>query len=290
MNPHYHKINLGADDSFSVLYELGASFYNQWHYHSEIELAYIIEGSGTLFIGDSVHNFKADDLLIIGSNLPHMLKSNNEYYINDSGLKSEATMIHFLPQLFNSSFLSLPENKDISKLLYQSSYGININIKESGKLQSLMHDIRYAQNGERIIKLLQILNNVAQSEHIEVMSHKKFGKPFNSNDEHRLNRIYHYTLNNFLKNITLEEIANVVHMCPHSFCRYFKSRTKKTYSTFLLEIKVSHACKLLMETNYTAGMICYESGFTNMSNFNRHFKAITGKTPLEYRKHLSGGR
>jgi AraC-like DNA-binding protein len=77
-------------------------------------------------------------------------------------------------------------------------------------------------------------------------------------------------------------------MTPHAFCRYFKSRTKKTYSQFLLEMRVGHACKLLAETDYSIAVVSYESGFMNFSNFNRKFKQITGNTPMAYRKKFSG--
>lgn len=283
MKPLLLKIPLAVGQSFSIKTDIAKKFYNQWHYHAEVELLYIAEGSGTALIGDSIQNVKSNDLILIGSNLPHLLKSDEDLIHPDA--ISETIMLHFLPELL-SSFLSLPENSTILKLLEKANVGLRITGKTKEQVVKLIKTISYVQKTQRLILLLQILNLISESDEIELLSTSSLKLYSNKQDEVRLNRIYHYTLNNFTKEITLKEIADVVHMAPHSFCRYFKSRTKKRYSLFLLEVKVSHACKLLTETDFSIAVISYESGFMNFSNFNRHFKAITGKTPLEYKKHF----
>ena len=286
MNPHLQTIPLASDQSFSVQLEMGLSLYKQWHYHREIELIYFIRGSGTRCIGDNVENFKEDEMLLIGSNVPHMMRPDKEY---DPGSPDEVVVIHFLPDILNT-FLSMPENKAITDLLKKASYGIRIYGETLLVAKKLIYQIRFARNTERFIILLQLLNLIADSPNTHLVSHTAFGAAFHKSDDSRLNRIYHYTLNNFSREITLKEIAELVHLCPHSFCRYFRSRTRKRYSLFLLEVRVSHACKLLSESDMSVGVISYESGFMNLSNFNRHFKSVTGKTPLEYRRQLQGIR
>jgi transcriptional regulator GlxA family with amidase domain len=100
----------------------------------------------------------------------------------------------------------------------------------------------------------------------------------------RLNNIYQYILNNFTEEVSLDQAAEIAHLTPPAFCRYFKTRTRKTFSRFLLELRTAHAAKLLTESSKTVAEICYESGFNNFSNFNRHFKNIIGRTPLEHRR------
>ena len=281
MNPQLQAIPLFADESFSAKLEMGLSFNKQWHYHREIELIYFIQGSGTKCIGDRVETFKEDELLVIGSNVPHMMRPDNDY---NPDKPDEVVVVHFLPEIL-TPFFSLPENKAISDLIkHKASYGISIQGETLLAAKKLIYQIRFARNTERFIILLQLLHLIAHSGSNRLISHTAFGASFHESDDSRLNRIYHYTLNNFSRNITLKEIAELVHLSPHSFCRYFRSRTKKRYSLFLLEVKVSHACKLLSESDLSIGIICYESGFMNMSNFNRHFKLITGKTPLEYKR------
>lgn len=275
------KIPLSVDQSFRIKTDIAKKFYNQWHYHPEIELVLIVEGSGTALIGDSIINIKSGDVLLIGANLPHLFKSDVEQ--DEDHIITESLTIHFLPELFET-FLALPENEAIAKLLKKALLGISVVGETRKKTTKLMQAISYVYKTMRLISLLEILSVIANSEEIHPISNKSIKLYANKQDEARLNRIYQYTLNNFARKITLAEIANVIHMVPHSFCRYFKSRTKKRYSLFLLEVRVSHACKLLTESDYSIAVIAYESGFMNASNFNRHFKLITNKTPFEYKK------
>ncbi len=280
MKPLLLKIPLSVDQSFRVKTTISKQFYNQWHYHSEVELILIVEGSGTALIGDSVVNIRSGDVLLIGANLPHMFRSDVE---QDDNAITEILTIHFLPEIFEA-FLSLPENDSIARLLEKALVGTSVRGETRKRVTELMQGINYIYKTMRLVSLLEILNVVANSEETSPISNKSLKLYANKQDESRLNRIYHYTLNNFTRKITLAEIANVIHMAPHSFCRYFKSRTQKRYSQFLLEVRVGYACKLLTESDHSIAVIAYESGFMNDSNFNRHFKLITHKTPMEYKK------
>ncbi len=285
MNPHLLKIPLQPDHSFNVRYDVVPKFYDKWHYHQELELVHIIKGSGKQFIGDDIHHFKPDDLILLGANLPHLWHSDQKYLQKNASEKVEAIVIHFMPDCFGKSFFSLPENKEIDKLLLKAQQGIRIMNSTRKTIAGLMQQLLTAANSDRIILLLQILQTVARSKHTKTACSKGLQYTFSPSETDRLNTIYQYILDNFSREITLPEIAKVANISPHSFCRYFKSRIKKTFSKFLLEIRIGHAGKLLAETNKTVATICYESGFNNFSNFNRHFKSITKKTPLEYRRH-----
>ena len=283
MNPYLIKIPLGIDQSFSVITDISKSFYNQWHYHAEIELMYVVQGAGTGFFGNSVRNINDGDLLLIGSNLPHMLKSDPQLYNTNTERITETVVVYFSPSILES-FVQLPENKGIADLLSQIQSGILIEGETKEEVKEYLDLLVFAKNSHRFIYLIHILETIANQKVHEQLSQNIVKAYANKNDENRLNRIYHYTLNNFAKEITLKEIASIIYMSPHSFCRYFKSRTKKRYSLFLMEVRISQACKLLVGTDYSVAVISYESGFMNFSNFNRHFKLLVGKTPLEYRK------
>ena len=179
----------------------------------------------------------------------------------------------------------MPENQEIARLLLRAQQGIRINNSTRKKTSELMKQLLIAANSDRTILLLKILQTIARSKHTKTACSKRLQFAFRSSETGRLNTIYKYIPDNFSHEITLEEIAKIANMSPHSFCRYFKSRIKKTFSKFLLEVRIGHAGKLLAETNKTVSTVCFESGFNNFSNFNRHFKSITKKTPLEYRRY-----
>lgn len=285
MKPQLMKIQMDAEHSFNIRHDVAPYFYNHWHYHPELELVHIIRGYGRQFIGDHIHHFKADDMILLGANLPHLWRSDEKFMRKKSSLQVEAIVVHFTPDCFGADFFNLPENRDLLKLFDRAQQGIRVKLQTKLVVAGLMKQLMTARKSERIILMLQILHAVAYSKHTRTVCSKGLAVHYNEAETDRLNDIYQYIMKNFSRDITLEQIAKVAHISPNSFCRYFKSRIKKTFSRFLLEVRVGHACKLLAETPKTIADVCYESGFNNFSNFNRHFKSITGKTPMAHRKY-----
>jgi AraC-like DNA-binding protein len=285
MKPHLLKIPKEDEHSFSVRYDIVSHFYNKWHYHPELELVHIIEATGRQFIGDSIHHFKNNDLILLGSNLPHLWRCDEKFLVKHSKLKVEAIIIHFLPECFGAEFFKLPENQALLDLFQRAQMGIRVKEQSGAVVSGLMRQLVYAKNSERIILLLQILHTIAHSTQTKTICSEGLTFQYSPMEAERLNTIYQYILNNFTKEIRLEQIAKIAHLTPNGFCRYFKSRIKKTFSRFLLEVRIGHACKLLAESEKPVADICYECGFNNFSNFNRHFKIIAGKTPLNHRKY-----
>ena len=284
MRPQLLLVPKAPTHSFSVRHDTLPFFFNKWHYHADVELLHIVNGYGTQFIGDNISRFTSGDVLLVGSNLPHYWRCDDVFFQNNTGLVAEAKVTHFLENFWGHQFLELPENKHIASLLKKSRYGIKVVGEAKAKVQVILNKMLCAVNGERIVLLLEALNEIASSEEIVLLSSQTFQADYNEYESERIHEIYNYTMNNFKKKISLEEIAKIAYVSPNSFCRYFKSHTGKTYSRFLIEVRVGHACKLLIEDKYSASKICYESGFNNFSNFNRHFRMITGKSPLEYKK------
>jgi AraC-like DNA-binding protein len=259
-------------------------FFNKWHYHSEIELIYIVRGEGTQFIGDNISRFSQGDILLIGSNLPHYWRCDDKYFQDVPDLFAEANVAHFMQHFWGEDFLDLPENIEIKSLLKKAQRGISIDAATAEKIKPYLERIMTFSGAMRIALLLQILDIISCSEDLTLLSSATFHTNYNQSETERLNDIYNYTMNNFKDKISLEEIASTACLSVNSFCRYFKSQTKKTFSQFLMEIRIGHACKLLIENKLTVSKICIESGFNNFSNFNRYFKLVTKQSPLEYRK------
>ncbi len=287
MRPQLLIVPKTPNQSFSVRHDCVPYFFDRWHYHTELELLYIVNGEGTQFIGDHISRFKTGDVLLIGPNLPHYWRCDENYFKEIPELKAEAKVIHFLENFLGTEFLHLPENIDLDNILKKSQRGILISGTTKLKLIPYFNEILTASNTKKIILLLEVLNLIATSRDITFLSSPTFQSSFDKSETDRLNDIYKYTMNNFKGKITHEEIASVACLSVHSFCRYFKSQTKKTFTQFLIEIRIGYACKLLIENKFTISEICFDSGFNSFSNFNRYFKNITGTSPLEYRKSFS---
>ncbi|HEY8734083.1 MAG TPA: AraC family transcriptional regulator, partial [Puia sp.] len=222
MKPHLLKIPKADEHSFSVRYDIVSFFYNQWHYHPEMELVYIIEATGRQFIGDSIHHFKNNDLILLGSNLPHLWRCDEKFLVKNSKLKVEAIIIHFLPDCFGSAFFSLPENKPLFRLFQKAQMGVRVKNQSAVIVSGLMRQLVTATDSERIILLLQILHTIAHSKQTKTVCSDGLTFQYSTAEAERLNTIYQYILNNFASEISLEQIAKVAHLTPNGFCRYFK--------------------------------------------------------------------
>jgi AraC-like DNA-binding protein len=289
MKPHFHKIPSTLQSSFSIRHDIKPDFGNVWHYHPELELHYVIKGEGVRFIGDNISNFTPDEMILLGENLPHTWRCKDEYFQNNPDLHVEAMVIQFLPDCLGKNLLSLPEAYLIPKLFEKAKSGMVISGKAKDKLAELMKSSVEATNLDRIIILLSILKTLAETdEYTTIVNGKNTFYQSNESETLRINKICTYTMTNYKNDITLEEIASLSNLSITSFCRYFKLMTKKTYYDFLIEIRVSHACRFLIESKLPTEMICFDCGFNNVSNFYRHFKKVTGMTPLDYkRKYLN---
>lgn len=289
MKPHFHKIPSTPQSSFSIRHDIKPDFGNVWHYHPELELHYIIKGEGVRFIGDNISNFTPGEMVLLGENLPHTWRCKDEYFQNNPDLHVEAMVIQFLPDCLGKYLLNLPEAYLIPKLFEKAKSGMVINGKAKEKLAELMRSSIEATNLDRIIILLSMLKTLAETdEYATIVTGKNTFYQSNESETLRINKICTYTMTNYKNDITLEEIASLSNLSITSFCRYFKLMTKKTYYDFLIEIRVSHACRFLIENKLPTEMICFDCGFNNVSNFYRHFKKVTGMTPLDYkRKYLN---
>jgi AraC-like DNA-binding protein len=263
---HRYSLNIAKATRYHAL--------NDFHYHVETELIYIIEGEGTLLLGDKLIRTSGGMLILIGKNTPHMFKFDTFKYQDDLlqrgkiPLPVELLTLHFDPNIWGDAFMKLPENETMSALFTKAVRGINIDGDKKTRVIELMWKLPDAPAYEHFSILMNLFNTIA------IGGEHQFLAEAPDID----------TLNNFTRAVKLKEVADIVYMCPNAFCRYFKLRTNKSYFEFLIEIRIDYACRLLREKDYSTAVICYNSGFGNLSNFNRHFKALTGKTPLEYRK------
>jgi AraC-like DNA-binding protein len=284
MRPQLLKVSKGPNYSFGVRRDFVPHINNRWHYHAEVELIHFEKGEGTQFIGDSIKRFKPGHVVLIGSNLPHYSRFDDAYFEEKNAPIPDIRVAHFAENFWGDTFLSLPENVNIKSALEKGRRGLYIQGQTGLAVSEILEQLLEADGCLRLILLLKALSLIANSKDVTTLSSLGFKPDVMDSEEDRINDIYEYSLKSFKGKIQLEEIASVANISPNSFCRYFKSRTRKTYSQFLIELRVGHACKLLIENNLSIKQLCYESGFNNFTSFHKYFKQITGKSPLSYQK------
>ena len=287
MRPQLHKLPLSPDSSFIYINWECNYFDKAWHFHKEYELVLIDNTKGTRFIGDKVNFIKENDLMLIGPNIPHLYRNTEEYYQN-KGLVARSSFIHFTDDFLGDGFFDLPEMKLVRRLLDRSVLGLEIQGKANRYVKTKLQEMESIPPANKLIKLMEILVYLSTAKELEPILSRTFIAN-NTSDTDKIDTVFQFILKNFKNEIYIEEIADKLNMSAASFSRYFKHHTRKTFSNYVTEIRISHACRLLMEGNYSISEICYKSGFENLSNFYRHFKKHTGLIPKDYKgRFLSG--
>ncbi|TZF86381.1 AraC family transcriptional regulator (plasmid) [Pedobacter sp. BS3] len=254
--------------------------HNPWHYHPECEITFIIKGSGILFIGDRVLNYSENELVLIGPNLPHEWRSNIK---EDPDNYSQSIAVHFKPGSLGNDFYKIPEMQPINLLLEQSVRGIAIQsnpVKETVKNKLIQ--LIETQGVERISLLLSILSSITRTDKISFLSSTSFVDSIQNDHDHRINKVYKYVMTNFKNQLSIDQIAAEISMTPTSFCRFFRKRINKSFVQYVNEIRIGYACKLLYEDKFSISQVAFESGFDNLSNFNKQFKKIKQVTPSQF--------
>ncbi|WP_026815231.1 AraC family transcriptional regulator [Arenibacter certesii] len=282
-NPNIEK-TLTNKQTFIFKDLVGPYFNPNWHFHPEFQISIIAEGKGTRFVGDHVQSFEKGDLVITGPNLPHLWRSDDAYFEKDSDLTTRGLVIYFDNELLSESLLEKEEFYNINKLVENSVRGMEFYGETRQKVNQLMPEIAEERGFSRIMKLLEILDILANSEEYNLLASPGYVNVFKGDDAEKMQIVYDYVMDNFKTKISLEEIASLLNMTPTSFCRYFKPRANKTFTRFVNEIRIGHARKLLLEDNFNISQISYECGFNALSNFNRQFKSIVKMSPHEFRK------
>jgi AraC-like DNA-binding protein len=280
MKPIFKKVDSKSEGAFVARIDEFAQFYNKWHFHPELELTHIVKGRGTRFVGDNIEFFQDGDLILVGSNLPHVWKNQNK----ESEL-SVARVVQFLPNFMGEDILKLVEFKNIQKLLIKSSFGLKIEGEVKVLILGFLNKLFKTEDPlERIILIIKMLDCLGTSDETIPISKSLFLVELDKQNKDRLNRVIDYTITNFASKIMLEDVASISNMSVSNFCKFFKVRVKKTYVQYLTEVRIGMSCKMLIENQLSINRIAYDSGFVNISNFNRAFKLNKNMTPFSYRK------
>ncbi|MCX7548238.1 AraC family transcriptional regulator [Xanthomarina sp. F1114] len=253
-------------------------FYDKLHQHEDIQVSLILQGEGTLIAGDAINYYKTGDIIVLGSQLPHVFQSDREL-VEQSHMQS----LFFTDDSFGSDFFKLEDLAEIQVFFKRALHGFMVTSHQD-EIKALFKKIESASKLERLIILLKLLKLLSICEY-KSLSSFIYEKNFSVTEGERMRDVFDYTMTNFDKEITLESVADVANMTKNGFCKYFKKYTNKTYIVFLNELRIEHACKhLLSNQDLTISDVAYKVGFNNISNFNRQFKKVKHKTPLIYKQ------
>lgn len=248
-----------------------------WHFHPELEVVYVKGGSGKRHIGNHLSYFQNGDLVFLGANLPHIGFTDRL-----TGNESEV-VVQMRSDFLGKEFLKLPEMQPIQQLFERAKMGIVFSGEDKNTIGKALEGLADLDNYDRLLHLLAILKQMAHSSEYQLLNVQDYAIEVNLRENDRISLVYSFVSENFQRTIPLEEIAGVINMTVPAFCRYFKKQSGKTFTQFVNEMRIIHACKLLSETAESITEVAFESGYANFSHFNKVFKKITGKKPSEYR-------
>lgn len=280
--PLLQKLPLTFGSSFLIDRFESPYFDTPWHYHQEIEIVLCDGGFGKKFVGNHVSDYSEGDLAILGSNLPHWYCADDACYQHQ---KPASIVIHFLDDCFGKDFFESEEMTEIKYFLKTANLGIEFYGETRTKIQEKIQSLLNADKVARMLGLIEILHLMSTTKEYQFLSENAI-VGVSKKDSERMNEVFNYVLKNFKNDINLSEIANKTRFSEAAFCRYFKLRTQKTFVEFVNEIRIEYACKLLTENDLNILEICYESGFKNLSNFNRQFRKYINNNPKTYRKKM----
>jgi AraC-like DNA-binding protein len=253
------------------------------HFHSEYEIIYIKESSGTRFVGNNITKYEAGDIILIGSNLPHFLKSDEIYHSGNNDLRVKGTIIQFEKDFMYYAVNNYPHFIKIKNLFQESQRGIYFAAGSFPKLQDLIEKIPLENGLNQLMLFLEILKEMSETENRQTISTTDFVNE-TIYDTARIDKVISYLNKNYTRNVSLEEIASFAAMNASAFCRYFKSKTGKSFKNYILDMRIGYACKLLLMEDISISQLSGQCGFETISHFNKTFKKNTGYVPSQYRK------
>jgi len=251
-----------------------------WHFHPEYEIVYISNGRGKRHIGDHISYFEDGDLIFLGPDLPH-------FGFTEELLEEHVEIVLQMKEDFlGTEFFRKPELSDIRRLFERARQGISFYGDTKSEVGRRLEAMEALSGLDRLLELLRMLQLMATSPEYKLLQASGFGLEVNARDHERIQAVYQYVEDHFQRQISLQEIAERVMMTVPAFCRYFKRLTGKTFTQFVNEYRVAYACRLLADENLSIADVGFDSGFNNISHFNKQFKAVTQVNPREYRRRL----
>lgn len=259
-----------------------------WHYHKQLELIYISKSNGIRFVGDSVSQFTAGDLVLVGSYLPHLWRNDPSYYTENEEGSVRTIIIKFLPDFISAGTFENPIFSSIKNLFEEANFGVSFGENTSKNLHKDLINLVDQPLPVQAIKLMDILYRLSVTSDKVILSSTDM-RQYSEEKSHKIDEVLRFISDNYAGDINLKDVSDIACMTTNSFCRYFKRLTNKSFVDFLNEIRIRNAARLLaQEDNLNISEVCYTVGYKSITNFNHQFKNIMGTNPKNYRDSIRG--
>lgn len=254
----------------------------KWHRHPEIELNYVERGRGTRLIGDHIDTYGDGDLVLVGPDIPHTWLSDD--YIGKKFDRHPSIVIQFLPESLGEKLFGLPEMEDVAAMLERSKRGLLFHGRIIQTVGTRITEMVQQHSAERLLGLLSCLSDLAHTENATPLASEGYSPAFSKDTDKRVQKICQY-INTHLVDSTLDHasLAGLVGMNPSAFSRFFKRATGRTVTHYINEMRIGLACRMLTDTDQSVLDICMQTGYGNVSNFNRRFRELKLMTPRQFR-------
>ncbi len=279
----FQKLPLTPGNSFIIHRYESPYFETPWHFHEEYELVYCEKGFGNKFIGNSFSAYQEGEIAFIGKNVPHLFKADDSFYVPEATVKPSSIVVQFVEDFLGTAFFLSPEMTEMKQVLSLSRNGLTVGGETRRKIKTILFEMLESDKIGRLRGLLEVFGQLSVSKELYPLSVNQISG-INVNDSLKMNKVLEYALLHYKEDISIRQVADLTNLSESAFCRYFKSRTQKSFLGFIIEMRLNESRRLLKETDLSILEICYESGFNNLSNFNRLFRKQFQQSPAEYRK------
>ncbi len=313
MKPVFEKVPLREGESFHCEVICGPDYGTRWHFHPEFQLTLAIRSAGHRIVGDNIGTLSDGDLVLLGSNLPHVWHQDCEAGSvsrqtsqergrtkqcargSEGNLATSATdsavhaiVIRFERDFLGDGFLAKPEAAPLARLLQRASRGLRVNGRTRNEVARRVESLAESDGLGRLVELLAILHTLSISKDLTPLASAGYAPALRAEDQGRMERVCDFIDAHLTEEIARSHLAKIAALSESAFSRFFKSRTGRSVPQYVNELRISRACRMLAEDRLNITDIALDCGFPNLSNFNRRFREIMKTTPREYRRAFTG--
>ncbi|OQP66306.1 hypothetical protein A3860_12445 [Niastella vici] len=291
MKPVFAKIFENSDAAVFAVKVIELPYFStEFHFHQECQLVYVVESEGKRIVGDSIESFQSDELILLGSDIPHVWHNDKHYFeLDRSQVHARSIALFFNPDKLVDVLACFHPGNKLGVVLARAKRGMKFYGAARNLIKGLLFEMIEKTGMPQLTVFFRLLEVLCETKEYELLAGDGYINTYKEKDNDRIDKVFKYVFTNFNKDIQLEAVSALVCMNKQAFCRFFKSRTQKTFIEFVNSIRIGHACKLITEGETQIANLAYDCGFNSLSNFNRLFKEIKGVTPSEYRKMIEAG-